>query len=73
MESSQDIVKTMKEDPIFLKYSAILPSSGAIVDDIRDDIPESLVDQYFGPKASESRWKYAKYATLEEASANYDL
>jgi hypothetical protein len=68
-----DGVKTLKQDPLFVKFSAVLPSAGAIVDEIREEIPESVVSRYFGPKASKSGWKYAKYTTTEEASAIYDL
>lgn len=72
MEGSDDRLKTLKEDPVFLKFAAVLPSSGAIVDDIRE-ISESEVCKYFGPKASKSGWKYAKHTTPEEASAIYNL
>lgn len=68
-----DGVKTLKQDPLFVKFSVVLPSVGAIVDEIREEIPESVVSRYFGPKASKSRWKYAKYTTAEEASTIYDL
>ena len=73
MEGSEERVRVLKQDPIFLKFSAILPSSGAIVDDIREEIPESTVSAYFGPKASKSGWKYAKHTSPEVASAIYDL
>ena len=64
---------SLSHDPRFLKFSSILPSSGAIVDDIRDEVPESVVVKFFGPKASKSGWKYARYTTPEEASAIHAL
>lgn len=65
--------KSLSQSPAFQKFSAILPSSGAIVDEIRDEIPESVVSKYFGPKASKSGWKYAKYTSAEEAASIYEL
>jgi hypothetical protein len=70
---AMDGVKTLKQDPLFVKFSIVLPSASAIVDEIREEIPESVVSRYFGPKASKSGWKYAKHTTAEEASAIYDL
>lgn len=65
--------KSLSVDPLLVKFSDILPSSGLIVDEIRDQVPESLVSQYFGPRASKSGWKYCKRSTPEEAAAIYSL
>jgi len=42
------------------------PNDGVLVGNIKEDVPESLVYQYFGPKSSKSRWKYNMRTTLEE-------
>ncbi|KAG0556225.1 hypothetical protein KC19_11G036400 [Ceratodon purpureus] len=73
MEGSKTVPKSLSEDPLFIKFSKILPCHGAIVDEIREEIPESVVSSYFGPKASKSGWKYARHSKPEEAAAIFDL
>ena len=60
-------------DDAWLKFSKILPCEGLIVDDIKDEVPESVVSKYFGPKSSKSGWKYHKYTTPTEATAILEL
>jgi hypothetical protein len=49
----------LSDAAFWLKYSKVLPSKGLCVDNIRAcDVPESMVCEYFGPKASKSGWKY---------------
>lgn len=41
--------------------------------DIKDDVPESLICKYFGPRTSKSGWKYNAKTTLEEQDAILSL
>jgi hypothetical protein len=66
----------LSDQALWEKYSKNLPSSGLCVDNIRAyDVPESVVYEYFGLKASKSGWKYnyPKKISTEEAASIYAL
>lgn len=50
-----------------------VPEGGILVGDIKDDVPESLICKYFGPRTSKSGWKYNAKTTLEEQDAILSL
>jgi hypothetical protein len=50
-----------------------VPDGGIIVGDIKDEVPESLICLYFGPKSSKSGWKYQCKTTPEEQDAMLSL
>lgn len=46
-----------------------VPDGGVRVGDIKEEVLDSVVCQYFGPKSSKSGWKYNVRTTLEEQDA----
>lgn len=73
MGGAKEVSPRLSDEELFAKFSLVCPSSGAVVEDIREEVPESIVNKYFGPKSSKSGWKYQKLTTPEEAAAIYDL
>ena len=50
-----------------------VPQGGVIVGDIGQEVPESRICSYFGPKSSKSGWKYQARTSLEEQDAILSL
>ena len=55
---AKEISKHLSHEELFAKFNLVCPSFRAVVEDIRDEVPERVVNKYFGPKSSKSRWKY---------------
>lgn len=50
-----------------------LPTGDVLISEIREEVSEATVCQYFGPKSSKSGWKYSSHTTVEEQSAILSL
>ena len=50
-----------------------LPTGGILVSDIRDEVTETKVCKYFGPKSSKSGWRYQHHTTDAEQAAILSL
>lgn len=50
-----------------------VPEGGVIVGDIGQEVPESRICSYFGPKSSKSGWKYQSRTSPEEQDAILSL
>lgn len=50
-----------------------LPTGDVLINDIREEVTESTMCRYFGPKSSKSDWKYSSNTTEDEEAAILSL
>jgi hypothetical protein len=54
MGSAKEGSEHLSNEELFAKFSLVCPSSKAVVEDIQDEVPKSIVCEYFSPKSSKS-------------------
>ena len=50
-----------------------LPTGDVLISEICDEVTETMVCRYFGPKTSKSGWKYSSFNNVEEQWAIFSL